>query len=114
MSVSIKTREISDVVVVDLAGRITLGEPTRAVRAALGDVISEGHKKILVKLGEVEFMDSAGLGELLNAFRTLGNQGGQMKLLNVTSPVLGLMKTTGMDQVFEFLNDETTAVGDFS
>ena len=100
--------------VVDLGGRITLGEPTRAVRAALGDVISEGHKKILVNLSDVEFMDSAGLGEVLNALRTQEDQGGQMKLLNVTSPVLGLMKTTGMDQVFEFFNDETTAVSSFA
>ena len=100
--------------VVDLGGRIIFGEPTRALRAALAELISKGHKKVLVNLGDVEFMESAGLGELLSALRTLGDKGGQMKLLNVTSPVLDLIDVTGTSHLFEFFNDETTAVGSFA
>ncbi len=113
MSVSIKTKAISDVAVVELGGRITLGEATGKVREAIRDLVSKGHKKILLNLGELKYMDSAGLGELVGAYTTVANQGGQLKLVNVTGRALDLLQVTKLTTIFEFYDDEETAVRSF-
>ena len=113
MSVSIKTRAIADIVVVDLGGRIVAGESVGKVRDAIRDLVSKGQKKILLNLGNVSFMDSTGLGELVGAYVTVSNQGGQMKLLNVTGRMLGLLQITKLITVFECFDDEATAVRSF-
>jgi anti-sigma B factor antagonist len=113
VSVSIKTRAIGDVEVVELGGRITLGEATGKVREAIRDLVSKGHKKILLNLGELKYMDSAGLGEMVGAFTTVTNQGGQLKLVNVTGRALDLLQVTKLTTIFEFYDDEETAVRSF-
>ena len=84
MSVSIKTRNVGDVAIVDLEGKITLGEATGKIRATIQDLLGKDRKKILLNLGALKYMDSAGLGEVVGAFTTVKNCGGQLKLVSVS------------------------------
>ena len=81
MSVKLNTRQVGDVSVVDVAGRITLGEGSSALRDALRDMVAKNHKKILLNLGEVSYIDSSGIGELVSGFTSVTNSGGQLKLV---------------------------------
>ena len=94
MSVKLTTRQIGDVSVVDVAGRITLGEGSSALRDSLREMVGKGQKKILLNLGEVSYIDSSGIGELVSAFTTVTNGGGQLKLLNLTKRVKDLLQIT--------------------
>lgn len=114
MSVKLNTRVVGDVTVVDAAGRITLGEGASALRDLIRDLISSGNKKILLNLGEVSFIDSSGIGEMVSGFTTVSNHGGQLKLLNLTKRVQDLLQITKLYTVFDVFNDETTAIRSFS
>lgn len=114
MSLTINTREITDVVAVDLAGKLTLGDATGQLRDTIRKLVEEDHKKILLNLKELEYMDSAGLGELVGAYTTLKNAGGVLKMLNVQGRALDLMQITKLMTLFEFFDDEATAVKSFS
>ncbi len=92
MSVKLNTRQIGDVSVVDVAGRITLGEGSSTLRDSLREMVSKGQKKILLNLGEVSYIDSSGIGELVSAFTTVTNGSGQLKLLNLTKRVKDLLQ----------------------
>ena len=94
MSVKLSTRQVGDVTVVDVAGRITLGEGSSALRETLRDLVGKNHKKILLNLGDVTYIDSSGIGELVSGFTTVTNQGGQLKLLNLTKRVKDLLQIT--------------------
>ena len=84
MSMKASTRQVDGVTIVDLSGRITLGEGSVVLRDTIKDLLSKGQKKILLNLGDVSYIDSSGIGELVSAFTSVRNQGGELKLL--TSP----------------------------
>ena len=113
MSVKLTTRQVGDVSVVDVAGRITLGEGSSALRDSLRDLITKGHKKILLNLAEVTYIDSSGIGELVSGFTTVTNQGGQLKLLNLTKRVQDLLQITKLYTVFDVHEQETHAIRSF-
>ncbi len=114
MSVKLSTRQVGDVTVVDVAGRITLGEGSSAMRDMLRDLVGKDQKKILLNLGDVSYIDSSGIGELVSGFTTVTNQGGQLKLLNLTKRVKDLLQITKLYTVFDVHDDEAAAVRSFA
>jgi anti-sigma B factor antagonist len=114
VSVKLNTRQVGDVSVVDVAGRITLGEGSSALRDTLRDMVSKNQKKILLNLGEVSYIDSSGIGELVSGFTTVANSGGQLKLLNLTKRVKDLLQITKLYTVFDVHEDEAGAIRSFA
>jgi len=114
MSLVIITRQAGDVSILDVSGRITLGEGASTLRNAIRAMALEGHKKLLLNLGEATYVDSSGLGVLVSAFATLANHGGQLKLLNVLARVKDLLLITKLYAVFEIFDDEKAAVQSFA
>jgi anti-sigma B factor antagonist len=113
MSVVLKTRKANDVSIVDISGRLTLGEGASALRHAIRELSRADHKKILLNLGDVTYMDSSGMGMLVSVFATVTNQGGQLKLMNVTSRVKDLLLITKLYTVFEIYDNEQSALRSF-
>jgi anti-sigma B factor antagonist len=105
---------VGDVSVVDVAGRITLGEGSSALRDLLRDMVSKGQKNILLNLGEVSYIDSSGIGELVSGFTTVTNSGGQLKLLGLNKRVKDLLQITKLYTVFDVHDDEAGAVRSFA
>ncbi|HEY6937897.1 MAG TPA: STAS domain-containing protein, partial [Terriglobales bacterium] len=101
MSMKANTRQVNGVMIVDLSGRITLGEGSVILRDTVRDLVGKGNKKILLNLGEVNYIDSSGIGELVSAFTTVRNQGGELKLLNLTKKVHDLLQITKLYTVFD-------------
>jgi anti-sigma B factor antagonist len=114
VSVKLTSRQVGDVTVVDVAGRITLGEGASAFRNAIRDLVTKGNKKVLLNLGEVSYIDSSGIGELVSGFTTVTNSGGQLKLVGLSKRVKDLLQITKLYTVFEAFDDETEAVRSFS
>lgn len=114
MSVKLTTRQVGDVTVIDVAGRITLGEGSSALREALRDLVSKNQKKILLNLGEVNYIDSSGIGELVSGFTTVTNSGGMLKLLNLNKRVKDLLQITKLYTVFDVHEDEAGAIRSFA
>lgn len=114
MSAIVKTRQSGGISVVDVSGRITLGEGSAAVRDALRDLISKGEKKVLLNLSEVSYIDSSGIGELVAGYTTLSNQGGTLKLVGLTKRVKDLLQITKLYTVFDVHEDEAHAIQSFS
>ena len=114
MSVKLTTRQVGDVTVIDVAGRITLGEGSSVLRDALRDLVSKGQKKILLNLGEVSYIDSSGIGELVSGFTTVTNSGGALKLLNLNKRVKDLLQITKLYTVFDVHEDEAGAIRSFT
>lgn len=114
MSVKLTTRQVGDVTVVDAVGRITLGEGASMFRDKIRELAASGHKKLLLNLGEVSYIDSSGIGEMVSGFTTVTNQGGSVKLLNLTKRVKDLLQITKLYTVFEVFEDEAAAVRSFS
>jgi anti-sigma B factor antagonist len=108
------TRQVNGVSIVDCSGRITLGEGSVILRDTVRELLSKGQKKILLNLGEVSYIDSSGIGELVSAFTTVRNQGGELKLLNLTKKVHDLLQITKLYTVFDVRDDEPSAVKAFS
>ena len=94
MSVQLTTRQVGDVTVIDAAGRITLGDGSSAFRDLIKDMVGKGNKKILLNLGEVSYIDSSGIGELVSAYTTVSNSAGDLKLLNLNKRVKDLLQIT--------------------
>ena len=113
MSVKLTTRQVGDVTVVDVAGRITLGEGSSTLRDAMRDLVSKGQKKILLNLGDVSYIDSSGIGELVSGFTTVTNGGGALKLLNLNKRVKDLLQITKLYTVFDVHEDEAGAIRSF-
>src|SRR6201987_2291010 len=109
----VNTREVDGVTVLDLSGRITLGEGSVQLREAIRDLISKGSKSILLNLGDVNYIDSSGLGELVGAYTTAKNQGATLKLLNLTKKVKDVLQLTTLYTVFDIYDDEASAVGSY-
>lgn len=114
MSVKLTTRQVGDVTVIDAVGRITLGEGSSTFRDMIRDMAAAGNKKLLLNLGEVSYIDSSGIGELVSGFTTVTNHGGNLKLLNLTKRVKDLLQITKLYTVFEVHDDEAAAVRSFS
>ncbi len=114
MSMKASTREIDGVTIMDLSGRITLGEGSVVLRDVVRDLLSKGNKKILANLADVNYIDSSGIGELVSAFTTVKNQGGELKLLNLTKKVHDLLQITKLYTVFDVKDDEASAIKSFS
>jgi anti-sigma B factor antagonist len=109
----LKTRKVEEVNVVDINGKITLGEGNIILRDTIRNLLARGEKKILLNLGDVTYIDSSGIGELVSSFTTTTNQGGQLKLLNLTKKVHDLLQITKLLTVFEVFTSEAEAVGSF-
>lgn len=114
MTMKASTRQVDGVTIVDLSGRITLGEGSVILRDTVRDLLGKGQKKILLNLGDVSYIDSSGIGELVSAYTTVRNQGGDLRLLNLTKKVHDLLQITKLYTVFDVKDDETTAVKAFS
>ena len=114
MNLKINTRQVDGVNIVDCSGRITLGEGSVVLRDQVKDLLTKGQKKILLNLGDVNYIDSSGIGELVSAFTTTKNQGGELKLLNLTKKVHDLLQITKLYTVFDVKDDEAAAVKAFS
>jgi anti-sigma B factor antagonist len=99
---------------VDCSGRITLGEGSITLRETVSQLLTKGQKKILLNLGEVNYIDSSGIGELVSAFTTVRKQGGELKLLNLTKKVHDLLQITKLYTVFDVKDDEAGAVKSFA
>jgi anti-sigma B factor antagonist len=113
MKMTKSTRQAGSVTIVDISGRIELGEESAALRDMVCDLLSKGQKQILLNLGDVHYIDSSGLGTLVSAFTSVRKQGGELKLLNLTKKVSDLMQITKLYTVFDITNDEAVAVKSF-
>ena len=114
MSMKIKTRQVDGISIMDCSGRITLGEGSVQLRDAVRDLVAKGSKQILLNLGDVTYIDSSGIGELVSAFTTVRNQGGDLILLNLTKKVHDLLQITKLYTVFDVKDDEASAVASFA
>jgi anti-sigma B factor antagonist len=114
MSMKFSTRQVDGIIILDLSGRITLGEGSVTLRDAVRDVLAKGTKHILLNLAEITYIDSSGIGELVSAFTTVKNAGGELKLLNLTKKVHDLLQITKLYTVFDVKDDEASAVASFS
>ena len=113
MTMKASTRQVDGITIVDLSGRITLGEGSVVLRDTIRDVVGQGHKKILLNLGDVTYIDSSGIGELVSGFTSVRNQGGELKLLNLTKKVHDLLQITKLYTVFDVKDDEAAAIISF-
>ncbi|MFB3916022.1 MAG: STAS domain-containing protein [Terriglobales bacterium] len=109
----VSSRQVDGVTIVDLSGRITLGEGSVVLRDTIRELVAKGRKEILLNLGDVTYIDSSGIGELVSAFTTIRNQGGELKLLNLTKKVHDLLQITKLYTVFDISDDEAAAVRSF-
>ena len=110
---TITTREVSHVTIVDINGRITLGDETGQLRDTVRQLIAAGKKKIVLNLAQVDYIDSSGVGELVSSFTTVRNAGGELKLLSLTKKVHDVLHVTKLYTVFDIKDDEFTAVKSF-
>ena len=110
MSVKLTSRQVGDVTVIDASGRITLGEGASAFRDAIRDLAAKGHKKLLLNLADVSYIDSSGIGEMVSGFTTVTNNGGQLKLLGLSKRVKDQLQITKLYTVFEVYDDEAEAI----
>jgi len=106
-------REVDVITIVDLSGRISLGEGSALLRKTVRDLLENGQTKILLNLGDVNYIDSSGIGELVSGFTAVRSREGQLKLLNLTKKVHDLLQITKLFTVFEVYSDEGTAVESF-
>jgi anti-sigma B factor antagonist len=113
MSAKITVRHSDGVAIVDVNGRITLGEGSVGLRDAVLKELAADHKKLLLNLAEVTYMDSSGVGELTSAYTSIRNQGGEVKLLNLSEKVDGLMQITKLATIFDISDDENAAIASF-
>jgi anti-sigma B factor antagonist len=114
MSLKINVREAGNVLVLDLAGRITIGEESAALRDTIKEHLDSGQKNILLNLAEVTYIDSTGLGQFVGSFATVTSRGGQLKLLNLQKKLQELMQITKLITVFETYTNESAAIRSFA
>ncbi len=114
MSMKATNRQVDGVSIVDMSGRITLGEGSVVLRDTIRDLIGKGEKKILLNLGDVTYIDSSGIGELVSAFTAVRREGGELKLLKLTKKVHDLLQITKLYTVFDIKDDEAAAIKAFT
>ena len=110
----IEERAVGDVVILDLKGKITLGEGDELLKDKVNSLINQGQKKIVLNLADVPYIDSAGLGEIVRTYTTVSRQGGSLKLLNLTKRITDLLSITKLLTVFETYDAENEAVRSFA
>jgi anti-sigma B factor antagonist len=110
----INQRAVGDVVVLDLKGRVTMGEGDELLKDKVNSLVNQGHRKIVLNLADVPYVDSAGLGEIVRTYTTVSRQGGSLKLLNLTKRITDLLSITKLLTVFETFDSENDAVSSFS
>src|SRR5579862_7855907 len=110
----IQERAVGDVMVLDLKGKITLGEGDELLKDKINSLVNQGHRKIVLNLADVPYVDSAGLGEIVRTYTTVSRQGGSLKLLNLTKRITDLLSITKLLTVFETFDAESDAVKSFS
>ena len=113
MALTVKTRDVGNVAILDLNGRITLGENTGILRNAITSLLSAGKNSLVLNMAEVGYVDSAGLGELVGAYTTATNHGGSVKLLHIQGKLKDLMTITKLHTIFAIFEDESAAVNSF-
>ncbi len=113
MSLRGTCREVSDIVIVDFSGKITLGEGSSTVRTTVHELVGKGHRKIVFNLGEVDYIDSAGLGELVAAHATVRKASGELKLIGLNKHVRDIIQITRLFTVFDVQPDEGAAIRSF-
>ncbi len=113
MSLRATPRENGGATIVDMSGRITLGEGSALLREMVRDILGKGQKKIILNLADVNYIDSSGIGELVSGFTTVKNQGGELKLLHLTNKVRDLLQITKLYTVFDIHSDEQVAIRSF-
>ena len=114
MSVKLNTRQVGEVTVIDVSGRVTLGEGTSLIHEELRDRTAKGNKKILLNLSEVSYMDRTGVGELVAGYTSATDAGGTVKLLGLTKHVKDVLLISKLYTVFEVHDDEASAVKSFA
>jgi len=110
----ITERSVGDVMVLDIDGKITLGEGDEQLKDKVNSLVNQGHLKMILNLAEVPYLDSAGLGEVVRAYTTVSRKGGSLKLLNLTKRITDLLSITKLLTVFETFESEDDAVRSFS
>jgi anti-sigma B factor antagonist len=113
VGIKTSTRLVNNVVIVDTIGELRLGEGTDAMRSVVRQVLQEGYRSILLNLRDVRHIDSAGVGELMSCFTSVRNQGGQLKLMNLSKNVHNLLQITKLYTIFEVEEDEAIALASF-
>jgi anti-sigma B factor antagonist len=110
---NVNIRRVGDIRIVDLSGKITLGEETVTLRTTVRNMVNEGGKKIVLNLADVNYIDSSGVGELVSTYTTVTNAGGKLKLLQLTKKIQQLLAITKLLTVFDVFDDEKAAVASF-
>ena len=110
----IEERVVGDVTILDLKGKMTLGEGDELLKDKINSLVNQGHKKLLLNLEGVPYIDSAGLGEVVRAYTTVSRQGGKLKLLNLTKRIEDLLTITKLITVFEVFESEEAAAKSFA
>ena len=110
----IEERVVGEVTVLDLKGKITLGEGDEILKDKINSLIQQGRKRILLNLADVPYIDSAGLGEVVRTYTTVSRQGGQLKLVNLTKRITDLLMITKLLTVFETFDVEKDALKSFT
>ena len=113
MAITVRRHDLSSVTVLDLGGRIDLGDGSVALRDKVRELLEEGRKKIVLNLAHIRYMDSSGLGELVTAHVTAKNRGATLKLLNLTAQLDDLMQITKLSTVFDVYEDEQAVIASF-
>jgi len=113
MNSSVSVRHTGDVAIIDVSGRISLSDGLGAMRSAIREAVNAGHKKILLNLAEVSYIDSAGLGEMASAYITVTNMGGKMKLLHTHGRVNSMLHVTKLYTLLVTYTDESVALASF-
>jgi anti-sigma B factor antagonist len=113
MTLKATSRQVDGVTILDMSGRVTLGEGSVVLRDTIRDILGKGNKKILLNLGDVTYIDSSGIGELVSAFTAVRKEGGELKLLNLTKKVHDLLQITKLYTVFDVKDDEAAAISAF-
>ena len=114
MNLKATTRQVDGVTIVDMSGRITLGEGSVILRDIIRELIGKGERRLLLNLGDVTYIDSSGIGELVSAYTAVRKEGGELKLLNLTKKVHDLLQITKLYTVFDVKDDEAAAIAAFS
>jgi len=110
---NINERQAGDVTVLDMSGKITIGEGSVALRTAIRRLLEEGKKRILLNLAGVSYIDSSGIGELVSSYTAINKEGGQLKLLNLTQKLQDLLTITKLLTVFDVYDREADALNSF-
>jgi anti-sigma B factor antagonist len=113
MPLKVETREVAHVTILDVKGRIVLGDEIGVLRDAVRGLVADGKKKIILNLADVDYIDSSGVGELVGCFTTVRNAGGELKLLKLSQKVQDVLYVTKLYTVFDIREDEFTAVKSF-